>query len=182
MRDVLSAARMILGVGLGTGDRTMVEREDELIGIPKARRGQAFDEAIRLVQRLWTEDHVTLEGTVFRCQDVTLGYRPVQQPHLPIVIACGGYVPTRLGVDPNDFYSDRTAGTFIRAVRAHGAPGRRLDYRHRHDRRVPRRARADPHARPRAPRPHARPGVPRHAPRLRQRGAERRRAPRARRS
>jgi alkanesulfonate monooxygenase SsuD/methylene tetrahydromethanopterin reductase-like flavin-dependent oxidoreductase (luciferase family) len=113
MRDVLSAARMILGVGLGTGDRTMVEREDELIGIPKARRGQAFDEAIRLVRRLWTEDHVTFEGAVFRCQNVTLGYRPVQQPHPPIVIACGGYVLTRPGIGPNDFYSDRTAGAFV---------------------------------------------------------------------
>jgi alkanesulfonate monooxygenase SsuD/methylene tetrahydromethanopterin reductase-like flavin-dependent oxidoreductase (luciferase family) len=73
--DVLSAGCTILGVGLGTGNRAMVEREDELIGIPKARRGQAFDEAIRLVRRLWTEDHVTFEGAVSRCQDVTLGYR-----------------------------------------------------------------------------------------------------------
>ena len=110
--DALSAGRTILGVGLGTGDRAMVEREYELVGIPKAQRGQAFDEAIRLLKRLWTEDHVTFEGKVFRCEDVTLGYRPAQQPHPPLVIACGGYVPMRPGVGPNDFYSDRTAGTF----------------------------------------------------------------------
>src|SRR5205823_14169355 len=77
--DVLSAGRTILGVGLGTGDRAMVVREYELVGVPKARRGQAFDEAIRLLQRLWTEEHVTFEGAIFRCEDVTLGYRPVQR-------------------------------------------------------------------------------------------------------
>jgi alkanesulfonate monooxygenase SsuD/methylene tetrahydromethanopterin reductase-like flavin-dependent oxidoreductase (luciferase family) len=110
--DVLSAGRTLLGVGLGTGDRAMVAREYELVGVPKARRGQAFDEAIRLLKRLWTEEHVTFEGVIFRCEDVTLGYRPVQTPHPPIVIACGGYVPTRPGVGPNDFYSERRAGTF----------------------------------------------------------------------
>jgi alkanesulfonate monooxygenase SsuD/methylene tetrahydromethanopterin reductase-like flavin-dependent oxidoreductase (luciferase family) len=110
--DALSAGRTILGVGLGTGDRRMVEREYELVGIPKARRGQAFDEAIRLLKRLWTEEHVTFEGEVFRCQDVTLGYRPLQAPHPPIVIACGGYVPAQPGFGPNDFYSARTADRF----------------------------------------------------------------------
>ncbi len=110
--DVLSAGRTVLGVGLGTGDRAMVEREYELIGIPKALRGRAFDEAIRLLKLLWTEECVTFEGSVFRCRDVALGYRPVQAPHPPIVIACGGYVPSRPGMGPNDFYSDRTADTF----------------------------------------------------------------------
>lgn len=110
--DVLSAGRTILGVGLGTGDRRMVEREYQLVGIPKASRGKAFDEAIQLLQRLWTEDHVTFDGTVFRCDDVTIGYRPAQQPRPPIVIACGGYVPAKAGLGPNDFYSERTANRF----------------------------------------------------------------------
>jgi alkanesulfonate monooxygenase SsuD/methylene tetrahydromethanopterin reductase-like flavin-dependent oxidoreductase (luciferase family) len=110
--DVLSAGRTILGVGLGTGDREMVAREYELVGIPKARRGRAFDEAIQLLKRLWTEERVSFEGAVFRCRNVALGYRPVQTPHPPVVIACGGYVPAQPGMGPNDFYSERTANTF----------------------------------------------------------------------
>jgi alkanesulfonate monooxygenase SsuD/methylene tetrahydromethanopterin reductase-like flavin-dependent oxidoreductase (luciferase family) len=110
--DVLSAGRTVLGVGLGTGEPGMVGREYELVGIPKSRRGVAFDEAIQLLRRLWTEDEVTFEGSVFRCREVSIGFRPVQVPHPPLIIACGGYVPARPGTGPNDFYSARTAGTF----------------------------------------------------------------------
>jgi alkanesulfonate monooxygenase SsuD/methylene tetrahydromethanopterin reductase-like flavin-dependent oxidoreductase (luciferase family) len=110
--DALSAGRTILGVGLGTGSRDMVEREYELVGVPKRLRGKAFDEAIHLLRRLWTEDSVTFDGDVFRCREVSIGFRPIQQPHPPIVIACGGYVASRPGVGPNDFFSERTAGTF----------------------------------------------------------------------
>ena len=110
--DVLSGGRTLLGVGLGTGAREMVEREYALIGIPKARRARAFEEAIELLRRLWTEGRVSFEGTIFRLCDVSLGYRPAQIPHPPIIVACGGYVPTRPGVGPNDFFTEGTAGTF----------------------------------------------------------------------
>lgn len=110
--DVLSGGRTWLGVGLGTGDPAIVEREYELVGIPKRRRGVAFDEAIRLLQRLWTEESVTFDGEIFHYRDVAAGYRPLQRPHPPIVIACGGYVPVREGTGPNDFYSSQTAGSF----------------------------------------------------------------------
>jgi alkanesulfonate monooxygenase SsuD/methylene tetrahydromethanopterin reductase-like flavin-dependent oxidoreductase (luciferase family) len=110
--DVLSGGRTILGVGLGTGDPVMVAREYELVEIPKQRRGQAFDEAIQLLKRLWTETGVTFEGSVFRCRDVSLGYQPLQRPHPPIVIACGGYVPKQPGYGPNDFFRLSAAGTF----------------------------------------------------------------------
>ena len=110
--DVISGGRTMLGVGLGTGDPDMVAREYALVGIPKAKRGVAFDESIRLLKRLWTEDGVTFDGEVFRCQDISIGYRPARQPHPPIVVACGGYVPKRAGFGPNDFYTEGTAGTF----------------------------------------------------------------------
>ena len=110
--DALSNGRTILGVGLGTGAREMVEREYELVGTPKRLRGKAFDEAIQLLKRLWTEEQVSFEGEVFRCRDVSIGFRPKQVPHPPIVVACGGYVPSRPGVGPNDFFTEQTAGTF----------------------------------------------------------------------
>ena len=111
--DEISGGRTEFVVGLGTGDPEMVAREYQLIGIPKSRRGAAFDESIRLVKRLWTEDHVSFEGEVFNCTDVTVGFRPRVQPHPPIVVACGGYVPKQAGFGPNDFFSEETAGKFV---------------------------------------------------------------------
>lgn len=110
--DVLSGGRTTLGVGLGTGPAELVAREYEVVGIPRRRRARAFDEAIQLVKRLWLEEQVTFEGTVFRCREVSIGFRPLQSPHPPVVIACGGYVPTRPGVGPNDFFTEERAGTY----------------------------------------------------------------------
>lgn len=110
--DVISHGRTLLGVGLGTGDPLAIGREYEIVGIPKRRRGKAFDETIQLLKQLWTEDSVTFHGDVYDLDDVAIGYRSTQQPHPPILIACGGYVPTRAGFGPNDFYTESTAGTF----------------------------------------------------------------------
>lgn len=111
--DIISKGRTILGVGLGTGPKELVAQEYELVRIPKNLRGKAFDEAIQLLKRLWSEETVNFDGSVFRCQGISIGYRPEQKPHPPIVIACGGYVPTQQGVGPNDFYSEKNAGKFI---------------------------------------------------------------------
>src|SRR6266536_415911 len=81
--DVISGGRTVLGVGLGTGDPASVAREYDVVGIPKQRRGKAFDESIQLLKRLWTEESVTFEGDVFRLTDVCPGYRPIQRPHPP---------------------------------------------------------------------------------------------------
>src|SRR5688572_14453544 len=110
--DVISGGRTLLGVGLGTGDPTAIAREYELVGIPKHRRGKAFDETIQLLKRLWTEESVTFDGDVYHLEEVGIGYRAAQQPHPPILIACGGYVPKRAGFGPNDFYTESTVGTF----------------------------------------------------------------------
>ncbi len=110
--DVLSGGRSALGVGLGTGAPEGVEREYELVGIPKRRRGKAFEESIEIVKRLWTEERVTYEGEIFRVRDVSVGFEPTRRPHPPLLIAAGGYVPKQAGYGPNDFYSEARAGTF----------------------------------------------------------------------
>lgn len=110
--DVISGGRTLLGVGLGTGAPSAIAREYELVGIPKRQRGKAFDESIQLLKRLWTEESVSFGGDVYHLEDVGVGYRAAQQPHPPILIACGGYVPKRAGFGPNDFYTESTAGTF----------------------------------------------------------------------
>jgi alkanesulfonate monooxygenase SsuD/methylene tetrahydromethanopterin reductase-like flavin-dependent oxidoreductase (luciferase family) len=110
--DILSAGRSILAVGLGTGAPDLVEHEYQVMGMPKKKRGIAFQESIELLKRLWTEETVTFSGQIFRFEQVSLGYRPLQSPHPPIVIACGGYVPKQPGTGPNDFYTPETAGKF----------------------------------------------------------------------
>ena len=110
--DALSNGRSVFTVGLGTGDVKMVEREYQLVGLDKARRGRAFEESIDIMKRLWTEDRVTFHGSVFSIDDVSLGLEPVRKPHPPVVIACGGYVAKQAGFGPNDFYNEKTAGTF----------------------------------------------------------------------
>jgi alkanesulfonate monooxygenase SsuD/methylene tetrahydromethanopterin reductase-like flavin-dependent oxidoreductase (luciferase family) len=110
--DVVSRGRTLLGVGLGTGDPSSIAREYELVGIAKRQRGKAFDETIQLLKRLWTEEAVSFDGEIYHLDDVGIGYRTAQQPHPPILIACGGYVPKSAGFGPNDFYTEGTAGTF----------------------------------------------------------------------
>lgn len=110
--DEISNGRTWFTVGLGTGPPDLVEHEYHVLGIPKKRRGVAFDEAIESIKRLWTEETVTFTGSIFSFEDVTLGYTTAQQPHPPIIIACGGYIPTQAGTGPNDFFSEDKAGTF----------------------------------------------------------------------
>jgi alkanesulfonate monooxygenase SsuD/methylene tetrahydromethanopterin reductase-like flavin-dependent oxidoreductase (luciferase family) len=110
--DVLSGGRTALGVGLGTGAPADVEREYDLAGIPKKRRGKAFEESIEILKRLWTEERVTYEGSTFSVRDVSIGFAPTRRPHPPLLIAAGGYVPKQAGFGPNDFFSEARAGTF----------------------------------------------------------------------
>jgi len=110
--DELSGGRTWFTVGLGTGPPELVAHEYQVIGIPKKRRGVAFEESIEIIKRLWTENTVSYAGSIFRFENVTLGYTTAQQPHPPVIIACGGYIPRQAGTGPNDFFSEARAGTF----------------------------------------------------------------------
>jgi alkanesulfonate monooxygenase SsuD/methylene tetrahydromethanopterin reductase-like flavin-dependent oxidoreductase (luciferase family) len=72
--DHLSGGRLVLGVGGGNH-----AREFERLGIPfpgTAERLAAVEETLRTVQELWADDRVRP--------------RPIQQPHVPVLIAGGG--------------------------------------------------------------------------------------------
>jgi probable F420-dependent oxidoreductase len=75
--DVLSKGRIVPVFGLGSP----LPSEHELFGVTRGERAGRTDEAVRLIVKLWTEDHVTFEGKFFSVHDVTLGPKPVQQPH-----------------------------------------------------------------------------------------------------
>ena len=78
--DFLAGGRLLPAVGLGSAD----PREHEAAGVERRDRGPRTDEAIGLLRRLWTEDHVTHHGRFFTLNDVTIQPKPLFRPALPI--------------------------------------------------------------------------------------------------
>ncbi len=87
--DRLSNGRLLPAVGLGAP----IPVEHRAFGVDRKERAALFDEAIGLMRRLWTEEHVTHDGARFHVEDVTLLPRPVQSP---IDVWLGGNSPSEL--------------------------------------------------------------------------------------
>lgn len=81
--DVASGGRLVLGVGVG-GE---YPREFEACGVPVHERGARCNEALTLMKRLWTEDHVTFRGRFTTVEDLTIAPAPVQRPHPPVWVS-----------------------------------------------------------------------------------------------
>jgi len=79
--DVLSGGRVILGVGVGG-----VEREFKALGTSYAERGAITDETIAILQALWTQPLPSHEGRFYRFSGMPFSPKPVQKPHIPLVI------------------------------------------------------------------------------------------------
>lgn len=86
--DHLSRGRLEIGVGAAW-------HEPEHLGYgfeyPSAgTRIAMLDEALTLMKRLFTEDHVSHEGRFFTLRDAICEPKPVQRPHPPIVVGGNG--------------------------------------------------------------------------------------------
>ena len=79
--DVLSGGRLILGVGVGA-----VPPESEAMGSPYAERGAITDEAIAVMKALWTQEEPSFAGQYSRFSGMPFSPKPVQRPHIPILI------------------------------------------------------------------------------------------------
>jgi len=77
--DHLSRGRLIVGVGLGANTRVY-----PAYGISAERRAARFAEAIRLIERLWTEPRVTFDGQFWKLEQAAMEPKPLQKPHPPI--------------------------------------------------------------------------------------------------
>ncbi len=86
--DHLSGGRLIVGVGLGN------ERTYAAHGVPAERRAARFGESVRLLQRLWTEPRVTVEGEFWTLTNAPMEPKPLQKPHPPLWF--GGHHPAAL--------------------------------------------------------------------------------------
>lgn len=82
--DHISGGRVELGMGAGWN-----ELEHEAFGFPfppLRERLAHLAEQIEIVHRLWTEEHVTFDGTHYRLVDCPALPKPVQDPHPPLLV------------------------------------------------------------------------------------------------
>lgn len=79
MLDTISNGRFIFGAAIGY-------KPDEfaLYQISLEKRGERFEESVRLIKQLWTQEEVNFEGKYFQLQGVKIEPRPITKPHPPI--------------------------------------------------------------------------------------------------
>jgi F420-dependent oxidoreductase-like protein len=86
--DALSGGRVEMGIGAG-----WYEHEYKGYGYPfdkpSVRIGR-LRESVEIMQKMWTEDHVSYQGTHYQLDGAICQPKPVQDPHIPFWIAGGG--------------------------------------------------------------------------------------------
>ncbi len=86
--DVLSDGRVDFGIGAGWN-----VRDYEMLGIaydPPATRVPRMMEAVRLIDRLLTEETVDASGRYYTVRGAKVLPRPIQKPRPPLMIGAGG--------------------------------------------------------------------------------------------
>jgi probable F420-dependent oxidoreductase len=105
--DVIAGGRFVLGVGLGYRPE-----EYEVFGVERRTRTRRFEEAIELLKRLWTEDHVSFEGRFYRVTDVSIRPRPLQRPRPPIWIGAAADPAVQRAARLGDAWISTSVTTF----------------------------------------------------------------------
>jgi len=86
--DLLSEGRFELGLGAGVGPS-----EFQQMGIPFANAGTRvghLEEALQLMKLLFTEETVNFSGKYYTITEMKGYPRPVQKPHMPLLVAGAG--------------------------------------------------------------------------------------------
>ena len=86
--DVLSGGRILLGVGTGWS-----RGEFKRLGIPFEERGAITDEYLRAMIELWTRESPKFHGKYVSFEDGDFQPKPVQRPHIPLIIGGTGTRP-----------------------------------------------------------------------------------------
>jgi probable F420-dependent oxidoreductase len=82
--DQLSNGRLTLGVGMGASTSNYAA-----FGISAERRVARFEEALRVLKALWSEERADLAGDFWRLEGARMQPKPLQKPHIPILL--GGH-------------------------------------------------------------------------------------------
>lgn len=83
--DHLSTGRLVLGVGAG-----WLREEFDALGVPFAERGRRTDEYLGVLKSLFTQESPEFEGEFFRFRDIVFEPKPLQRPHVPIIVGGNG--------------------------------------------------------------------------------------------
>ncbi len=86
--DFLSDGRLELGVGSGVSTDEF-EQMGIAAGSIGTRVGQ-LEEAVKLIKLLCTEETVNFSGKYYTVTDLKGNFKPVQRPHMPVLIAGAG--------------------------------------------------------------------------------------------
>ena len=87
--DWLTGGRIDFGIGVGWN-----KEEVEACGYRWEDRGARCDEFLEVMRRLWTEPVVDFAGRWVRFETCRLDPKPLQKPHVPIIV--GGYADAAL--------------------------------------------------------------------------------------
>lgn len=101
--DLLTDGRFDFGIGAG-----WLKSEYDAAGLrfdPGNARVERLAEAIQIFKRLLGGEPVTFDGRHYRLQELSAGFRSVQQPHPPIVIGGGGRRLLTLAAEQADVIS-----------------------------------------------------------------------------
>jgi alkanesulfonate monooxygenase SsuD/methylene tetrahydromethanopterin reductase-like flavin-dependent oxidoreductase (luciferase family) len=83
--DHISDGRLILGIGTGWN---VDEHRRYGIDLPEPpERVDRFEEAVRLVTDLMSQERTTVDGRFYRLDDARLQPPPIQRPRIPLLIA-----------------------------------------------------------------------------------------------
>jgi len=82
--DHLSEGRLTVGFGLGAGTSLY-----PAFGIGQEKRVTRFEEAMRVMTALWTQERVTLDGQFWKLSNQGMQPRPLQKPRIPVFL--GGH-------------------------------------------------------------------------------------------
>jgi F420-dependent oxidoreductase-like protein len=86
--DIISGGRLIFGLGAG-----WFELEHREYGIPFPSTGgrlRRLDEALQVIQLLWTQERASFSGRYFKLGNASFNPKPVQKPHPTILIGASG--------------------------------------------------------------------------------------------
>lgn len=95
--DQMSGGRVIFGTAAG-----WLKEEFDALGVPFVERGQRTDEALEIIRRLWTDDHITADYPVHGAQLASMRAKPQPGGHIPIWIGGHGEVPLTRAVAVGD--------------------------------------------------------------------------------
>jgi len=125
--DVMSGGRLVFGSGIGYRDV-----EFKAFGTEAKDRGKRFEECLEAIQRLWSEDSVTMQGSHFELDEASCSVKPVQKPMPPFWIGANVDAAVRRAarmadawfINPHQRMDTiaRQLGVYRQALEAEGKP------------------------------------------------------------